>query len=175
MRSPLLNGTPLGQRDSLSAHAPETPVSTPAEYGPLFRQAYAALHGGRPNEPPPDSGRRPQESLEEFLARSRGEALDRLRARLEAAGPPQELRTAHNLLVRLLASAADADAALAAQVNAYSCGNFGESISHSDRLHTIVSESARLDRELIAALGEAERARAGTLEALGIEEIAPPP
>ena len=146
-----------------------------SEYGPLFRDAYAALHGGRPNDTPSDSGRRPDESLEEYLARSRGEALDRLRARLEAGEPPPELRAAHDLLVRLLAAAAEADAALAAQVEAYRCGNFGDSVSHSDRLHAIVAESARLDRDLILALREAEEANAGTLDALGIAEVPEPP
>jgi len=142
-----------------------------SEYGPPFRDAYAALHGSRADEPPADSGRRSDESLEEFLARSRSEALGRLRGRLESAEPPNELRIAHGLLVRLLTCAAEADAALAAQVGAYRCGNFQGSISHSDRLHTIVSESARLDHELIIALREAEE---GTLEALGIEEIEQP-
>ncbi|HLA18733.1 MAG TPA: hypothetical protein VJ253_05355, partial [Dehalococcoidia bacterium] len=146
-----------------------------SEYGPLFRDAYAALHGGRPNDTPSDSGRRPDESLEEYLARSRGEALDRLRARLEAGEPPPELRTAHDLLVRLLAAAAEADAAMAAQVEAYRCGNFGDSVSHSDRLHAVITESARLDRDLILALREAEEANAGTLDALGIAEVPEPP
>jgi hypothetical protein len=146
-------------------------MTGPSEYGPLFRDAYAALHGGRPGDPPSDSGRRPDESLEEYLARSRGEALDRLRARLEAGEPPLELRAAHDLLVHLLAAAAEADAALAAQVEAYRCGNFQGSISHSDRLHAIVAESARLDRDLILALRQAEEAAPGTLAALGIEEI----
>jgi len=139
-----------------------------SDYEPLFRDAYAALHGGRADEPPADSGRRSDESLEEYLARSRGEALGRLRGRLESAEPPKELRIAHGLLVRLLTCATEADAALAAQVEAYRCGNFQSSISHSDRLHSIVSESSRLDRELIVALREVEE---GTLEALGIEEI----
>ena len=150
-------------------------MTTLAEYGPLFRDAYAALHGGRPTDAPSDSGRRPDESLEEYLARSRGEALGRLRARLEAGEPPAELRAAHDLLVRLLASAAEADAALAAQVEAYRCGNFGDSVSHSDRLHTIVSESARLDRDLILALRQAEEAAPGTLAALGIAAVPEPP
>ena len=146
-----------------------------AEYGPLFRDAYAALHGGRPGDAPSDSGRRADESLEEYLARSRGEALNRLRARLEAGEPPQALRATHDLLVRLLAAAAEADAALAAQVEAYRCGNFGDSVSHSDRLHAIVAESARLDRELILALREAEEGAPGTLAALGIAAVPQPP
>ncbi len=142
-----------------------------SDYGPLFRDAYATLHGGRADEPPADSDRLPDESLEEFLARSRGAALGRLLGRLESTEPPKELRIAHGLLVRLLTCAAEADAALAAQVGAYRCGNFQDSISHSDRLHSIVSESARLDRELIVALGEVEK---GTLETLGIEKIEQP-
>ena len=145
------------------------------EYGPLFRDAYAALHGGRPNDTPSDSGRRPHESLEEYLVRSRGEALDRLRTRLKAGEPPPELRAAHDLLVRLLAASAEADAALAAQVEAYRCGNFSDSVSHSDRLHAIIAESARLDRDLILALREAEEAAPGTLAALGIEGLTAPP
>jgi len=149
-------------------------VTNLSDYEPLFRDAYAALHGGRADEPPADSGRRSDESLEEYLARSRGESLGRLRGRLESAEPPKELRIAHGLLVRLLTCATEADAALAAQVEAYRCGNFQSSISHSDRLHSIVSESARLDRELILALREAEEAGAGTLSALGIEEIEQP-
>ncbi len=149
-------------------------MTNPSDYEPLFRDAYTTLHGGHPDEPPPDSGRRSDESLEEFLARSRGEALGRLRRRLESAEPPKKLRIAHGLLVRLLTCAAEADAALAAQVEAYCCGNFQGSISHSDRLHSIVSESARLDRELILALREAEEAGPGTLSALGIEEIEQP-
>ena len=60
-------------------------------------------------------------------------------------------------------------------MEAYRCGNFSDSISHSDRLHTIVSESARLDRDLILALREAEEANAGTLDALGIAEVPEPP
>ncbi len=151
------------------------PVTSLADYGPLFREAYAALHGGHPDEPPADTARRPDESLEEFLARSRSDALDRLRVRLEAAAPPKELRVAHGLLCRLLECAVEADSVLAAQVEAYRCGNFQDSISHSDRLHSVVSESARLDRDLIIALREAEEAAPGTLSALGIGEITPPP
>jgi hypothetical protein len=98
-----------------------------------------------------------------------------VRRRLEAAEPPQALRDVHGQLLRLLASAAEADAALAAQVEAYRCGNFQGSVSHSDRLQAIVSESARLDRDLILALRQAEEANAGTLDALGIAEVPEPP
>lgn len=146
------------------------------DYGPLFREAYAALHGGHPDEPSAaDSGRRPGESLEESLARSHSEALDRLRARFEVSAPPKELRVAHGLLCHLLECAAQADSVLAAQVESYRCGNFQDSISHSDRLHSVVSESARLDHDLILALRKAEDASPGTLSALGIEESAPEP
>lgn len=146
-----------------------------ADYGSLFRAAYAALHGGEPDEGAADSGRRPDESLEEFLARSRSEALERLRGHLEAAEPPPALSTAHQALIQLLASALEADAALAAQVAAYRCGNFQGSIAHSDRVHTLIVESTRLDRDLILALRKAEEAAPGTLADLGIGEIASPP
>ncbi len=73
-----------------------------------------------------------------------------------------------------LRGAREADAALAAQVEAYRCGNFTDSVSHSDRLHAIVAESARLDRDLILALRQAEGAAPGTLSALGIEGLTPP-
>ncbi|MEX0800170.1 MAG: hypothetical protein WD379_03015 [Dehalococcoidia bacterium] len=127
-------------------------MSSLDDYPALFREAYVALHGGGPDDAPTDSGRRPDESLEEYLARSRSEALGRVRGRLESATPTQALRDAHDLLSRLLALAVEADAALARQVEAYSCGNFEGSIAHSDRLAEIVAESARLDRALIAAL-----------------------
>ena len=146
------------------------------DYGPLFREAYATLHGDQPEEThAADSGRRTDESLEEFLAHGRSKALDRLRTRLEASAPPNDLRVAHGLLCRLLECAGEADSVLAAQVEAYRCGNFQDSISHSDRLHGVVSESARLDRDLILALGKAEDTAPGTLSALGIGEIASPP
>jgi hypothetical protein len=141
------------------------------DYALLFREAYAALHGGAPDDAPADSGRRADESLEEYLARSRSEALGRVRSRLESAKAPEELADAHGLLVRLLASAVEADAALARQVEAYRCGEFEDSIAHSDRLGEIVAESARLDRDLIAALRAAEAAAPGTLAALGIDSV----
>lgn len=146
-------------------------MTSAADYRPLFRQAYDVLHGGQPGEAPAEGGRRPGEAMEEYLARSRSQALDRLRARLERAEPPPELRAVHDLLTRLLALASEADAALAAQVEAYRCGNFHDSVAHSSRLQAIVSESARLDRELILALRAAEESAPGTLEALGIGGI----
>lgn len=150
-------------------------MTAPADYSSLFRAAHAALHGGEPDDSASYSGRLPTESTEEFLARGHSQALDKLRGRLEAAEPPTELRVAHGLLVRLLACAAEADSVLADQMEAYRCGNFQGSISHSDRLHAIVSESARLDRDLILALREAEETAPGTLSALDISDIPPPP
>ena len=149
-------------------------MTSPAEYGPAFRAAYAILHGGRAEEPADTVGRGRDESVEEFLARSRSEALEGLRGALEAARPPQALASAHGLLLRLLACAVEADTALAAQMEAYRCGNFQGSIDHSDRLHAVIAESARLDRDLILALREAEAAAPGTLEALGIADIPAP-
>jgi len=151
-------------------------VTTTSDYGALFREAYATLHGGRPGEEPADIGRRRAgESLEEYLSRSRSEALGRLQRAFSAAQPPEALKPAHELLARLLASAAEADAALAAQVEAYRCGQFQESVAQSERLQSLVSESVRLDRELILALREAEERSPGTLEELGIEDLSPPP
>jgi hypothetical protein len=56
------------------------------------------------------------------------------------------------LLADLLANATQADEALAEQVRAYQCGQFHESVAHSERLQQLVVESQRLDRELIGAL-----------------------
>ncbi|MEE8347232.1 MAG: hypothetical protein V3S20_07800 [Dehalococcoidia bacterium] len=150
-------------------------MTDPADYGHLFRTAYTVLHGGHTDEPTADSSRHSDEPLEEFLARVRSDALDKLRGRMEGAEPPEALRDAHDLLVRLLASATEADTALAAQVEAYRCGNFPGSISHSDRLHALITESARLDRDLIAALRQADSAAPGTLSALGIDDLPAPP
>lgn len=148
-------------------------MTTLADYGALFREAYAALHGGR-GEPADSVPRRPGESLEEHLSRTRSKALGRLEKQLAGVEPPEGLARAHRLLLRLLVGAAEADSALAAQVEAYRCGQFQESIGHSDRLQALVAESARLDRELILALREAEDANAGTLDALGIAEVPEP-
>ncbi len=122
------------------------------DYGELFRDAYALLHGGRGDEPDDTSERRPGEGLEEYLARSRAEAVGAMRKRLLAGSPPAGLEKAHGLLVNLLENAALGDEALARQVAAYQCGNFHESVTHSERLHDVIAESARLDRELITEL-----------------------
>ena len=150
-------------------------MTTLSDYGALFREAYAALHGGRPGEAAGASARRPGESLEEYLSRTRSEALGRIERRLSAAEPPEGLRKAHDILLRLLAGAMEAEAALSAQVEAYRCGQFQDSIGHSERLQALVSESARRDRELIIALQEAESERPGTLAELGIEGLLGPP
>lgn len=150
-------------------------MTTLSDYGAHFCEAYAVLHGGRGEEPEDIGQRRPGEPLEEFLARSRGEALGRLQRRLSAVEPPQALRKAHDILLQLLAGAVEADVALAAQVEAYRCGQFQESIAHSDRLQVLVTESARLDRELILALREGESQRPGTLAELGLGDIVSPP
>jgi len=123
-----------------------------SDYGALFREAYAVLHGGRPGEAADAAGRNPGEALEEYLSRSRADALGLTRKRMLGAQPPDGLTSVHETLLALLANAAEADAALAAQVEAYRCGQFHESVVHSDRLHTLVAESARVDRELIMAL-----------------------
>ncbi len=149
-------------------------MTTISGYGAHFREAYAALHGGRPDDPEDAIEREAGESLEEFLTRSRGQALGRLQRRLAALAPPPPLRKAHDILVRLLDSSEEADAALTAQVAAYRCDQFQESIAHSDRLHSLVAESARLDRELILALQEAESNRSGTLAELGLADIVSP-
>jgi len=149
-------------------------VTSLADYGDVFRAAYAALHGGHADEPD-TATRKPGESLEEFLARTRTEALGRVQRHLDAVEPPPELRRVHELLRQLLDGACEADTALASQVEAYRCGQFSDSIAHSDRLQTLVAASARLDRELIVALRELEAGRPGTLEALGLSDIVSPP
>ena len=122
------------------------------DYGDTFRDAYALLHGGRGDEPDDTSDHRAGERLEDYLARSRAEAVGATRKRLLGATPPVALEKAHRLLIDLLKNAAIGDEALAQQVAAYQCGNFHESVAHSERLHELVAESARLDRELITEL-----------------------
>lgn len=143
-------------------------MTTLADYGALFREAYAVLHGGRSGEAPDTGVRRPGESLEEYLSRTRNQALARLRGELARVEPPPDVAKAHDILLRLLAGAMEAESALAAQVEAYRCGQFQDSIGHSERLQALVAESARLDRELILALKAAEEAAPGTLSHLGI-------
>lgn len=138
-----------------------------SEYGALFTQAYAILHG-EGDDLGSSLERRPGEHLGEYLARQRKATVARVQAALREATPPPALTRAHEILVRLLANAWEADEALLAQTQAYHCGRFETSATHADRLHALVTESARLDRELIAALQEVERAAPGTLEALGM-------
>jgi hypothetical protein len=135
-------------------------------YGELFREAYALLHGGRADEVDSTRERAAGESTEDFLARTRTKALGVMRKRLLAAKPPPELTEANRLLLDLLANAASADEALAEQVRSYQCGQFHESVRHSDRLQELVIESQRLDRELILAL---KSLPADTLADLGVE------
>jgi hypothetical protein len=122
------------------------------DYGDLFRDAYTLLHGGGTDDyadaPPREVG----EPLEAYLARTRVEALGTTRKRLLDAAVPEGLEEVHRLLVDLLANAAQADEALAEQVMAYQCGQFHESVAHSERLQELVVESQRMDRELIGAL-----------------------
>jgi hypothetical protein len=122
------------------------------DYGLLFRDAYALLHGGRGDEADDTPERQAGERLEEYLARSRAEAVGAMRKRLLQASPPAGVETAHGLLIDLLEKASLGDEALAQQVAAYQCGNFHESVAHSERLHELVADSARLDRELVAEL-----------------------
>ena len=133
------------------------------DYGALFRDAYSLLHGGRGDEVDDSAARRPGEGLEDYLARTRSEAVGAMRKRLLAASPPAGLERVHGLLADLLEKAALGDEALARQVAAYQCGNFHESVTHSERLHELVAESARLDRELIAELRSLTPDVAGTL------------
>src|SRR3990172_4673344 len=135
------------------------------DYGALFRDAYALLHGGRGEEADDTPERRPGEGLEEYLARSRAEAVGAMRKRLLAASPMAGVEKAPPLLIALLQTAALGDEALAQQVAAYQCGNFHESVAHSERLHDLVAESARLDRDLITELRSLPEEVA---EALGI-------
>ncbi|MFQ6019775.1 MAG: hypothetical protein ACE5KW_03365 [Dehalococcoidia bacterium] len=150
-------------------------MTTLEEYGPLFRAAYGALHGGHPDEPRrAGEARQPQESAADFLARSRVESLERLQRQLAAVRPPRRLRNVHDALARLLAAASEADREMALQVEAYARGETEASLRHSERVASLVAESVRLDRDLILALQAAEEARSGTLVALGLADIVPP-
>ena len=124
----------------------------PDDYGAIFRDAYSLLHGGRGDEADDTPDRRAGEGLEDYLARSRAEAVGAMRKRLLGASPLPGAENAHRLLIDLLENAGLGDEALARQVAAYQCGNFHESVAHSERLHDLVAESARLDRELITEL-----------------------
>jgi hypothetical protein len=122
------------------------------QYGDLFRDAYATLHGGRSEEFDDALERNAGEPMEAYLARTRSESLGVMRKRLLAAESPSALRRAHELLVDLLTNAAEADEALAEQVRAYQCGQFHESVAHSDRLQELVVASQRMDRDLITEI-----------------------
>ncbi len=148
-------------------------MSDAARYGELFRRAYAALHGGAPDEEAAFVQRRSDESLEEFLARSRREALAPLRDALQAMTPPAGLDDAHRLLLEAIECALEADAALAAQVRAYGCGDYQQSIQHSERVAVLAQRAVEVDRELIRALWLAEEATPGTLAALGLVDVLP--
>jgi hypothetical protein len=135
-------------------------------YGDVFREAYALLHGGRAEEMAGATERDAGESLEVYLARTRSQALGTIRGRLLAQHRPALLAEAHRLLLALLAKALEAEVALAEQVHSYQCGQFRASVRHSDRLQQIVTESQRLDRQLILAL---KRLPAHAAEELGLE------
>lgn len=138
-------------------------------YGALFSRAYSLLHGGDddwPDAPAPQ--RSPGEDILDYMARCHRECLAAVRAGLVAAVPPPEVRRAHDILLRLLSNAAEAEEALLAQTSSYRCGQFEVSVAQSERLHQLVAESARLDRELILALQEAERGSPGILATLGL-------
>jgi hypothetical protein len=138
------------------------------EYGESFRDAYALLHGGRGDEYADIASRGAGEPLEDYLARTRVEVLGAMRKRMLARQPPEGLSDAHTLLIDLLSNAVQADEALAEQVKAYQCGQFHESIRHSDRLQELVIESQRLDRELIVKL---KMLQPELLDELGIEAL----
>ncbi|MEE8370308.1 MAG: hypothetical protein V3S00_06030 [Dehalococcoidia bacterium] len=153
-------------------------MNTLSDYGGRFRAAFAALHGGDPDDEDGGPGQSaepgPGEPLTEFLSRSRSQTLGLSQRQLaDGEPPPPLLREAHDLLTRLLDSSANVDAALASQIEAYRCDQYEKSIAHSDRLGTLVAESARLQRELLQALRQAESDQAGTLEQLGLSYVVP--
>lgn len=132
------------------------------EYGSLFRQAFETLHGGRGNAQPE---RNPGETLEQYLSRSREEALAGIARRLQAATPPDDLAQVHSLILSVLQGAIATDEALAAQVRAYGCNDYQESMAQSERVGDLIAESAQQDRELMVAL---QQLPGETLAALGL-------
>src|SRR3990172_6961292 len=143
-------------------------------YGTYFRKAFSLLHGGSgQNEPGMETARRRGEPLQEYLARSRAETLDSVRVQLAGVEPPQHLAKAHHLLLQLIEAACETDAALSAQVEAYRCGQFDESIARSERLESLVREGARLNRELVLALDSVETENPGTLADVGLAGLLP--
>ncbi len=148
-------------------------MTAPAAYGVLFRRAYALLHGGAPEEGAWAVQRQPGEALEDFLARTRRDALLPLREELQATPPPPALAEAHRLLLEAIECALEADAALAAQVRAYGCGDYRGSLEHSQRAADLARRAVELDRALIRALWQAEESAPGTLAALGLRAVLP--
>jgi|GEM_PF-3781119 len=140
------------------------------EYGHILRTAFATLHGGHPGEPAEPEAVGPEESVSAFIARTRAQTLESLRAQVEAAQPPAELQAVHDVLIRLLEAAIEADKALEEQIEAYGRGDQKASLRQAERVGALVVASARLDRDLILALRAAEDARSGTLAALGLAE-----
>ncbi len=148
-------------------------MTAQAAYGALFRRAYSLLHGGTPEEGAWAPQRQPEEDLEDFLARTRHHALVPLREELEATPPPSPLAEAHRLLLEAINCALEADAALAAQIQAYSRGDYRSSLEHSQRAIQLAQRAVELDRALIRALWQAEEWAPGTLAALGLRAVLP--
>jgi len=82
------------------------------QYGDLFRDAYSLLHGGRQGAFDTSAQRTVAEPIEEYLARTRSEALGLMRDRLLAAEAPPPLQETHRLLLELIVNALAADEAL---------------------------------------------------------------
>lgn len=142
-------------------------MSTLSHYGALLREAFAALHGGCDEEAPEQpGGSAPEETTPE--------ALPALLTALRSVEPPVGMARVHDLLLELLRAAQEAEVALAAQAEAYRAGRLRESVEHSDRLQAVVARGARIDRELMAALREAEVERPGTLAELGLADVVQP-
>jgi hypothetical protein len=138
------------------ADAPPSAASF-EEYGRLFRSAYSLLH---------TVGREP---LGEELTDRPPEAVARaLFAGLRATSPPAGLEEAHTLIIALLEGAIQVWAALEAQLQGYLRNDFAESERHAEEVARLVSNTAQIDQRLMACLASLERARPGTLQALGL-------
>jgi len=141
------------------------------EFGALLRSVFAVLHGGHIEEPAATVEREAGETLETYLARSRRGVLGQTLRQVRALTPPGKLQTLHTLLTQLLECAIGTDEALAAQMQAYGCNDFQTSEAHFERVNELVARSAKLDRELILALGQLKKLDRAALEAMGIEEV----